>query len=303
MSWQRRLLNWWLRSHEKPALSRIGSPQVGRERLERQARHFRVPPFALFQPENLNGVPATWVTCRSTRPEVILYFHGGGYFMGSAATHRAMLARLCVMSGLKACLPDYRCAPEHPYPAALDDAEKVWAALLSKGLTAQDIVLGGDSAGGGLMLALLARLLAKGQRPAAAFAFSPWTDLTLSGQSFTENARSDVLLPAGRVKEARDYYAADSNLRDPGLSPLFADLTNAPPILLCFAETEILRDDSTRLATALKKQGVRVTAEMSGHLPHVWPIFQGYLPEADNTLARTANFIRQQLPSDRQAES
>ncbi len=296
MGWRLTLLNTCLGAIEKPALTRA-DPLEARRRFERQGRLFRPPPFSLFQDDQLGGVAATWASCRATRPEIILYFHGGGYFMGSPFTHRAMLARISHLSGLRACLPDYCKAPEHVFPAALEDAKIAWNTLISRGYPAHKIILGGDSAGGGLMLALLAKLLSNGEKPAAAFAFSPWTDLTLSGESITQNARSERILPASRLQETCDGYADVTAPDDPGISPLFADFTGAPPIFLQCASTELLRDDTLRLAKNLNSAGVDVTLEQCGNLPHVWQIFQGHLPEADAALSRTADFIRQQVPS------
>ena len=247
MGWRLTLLNACLGAFEKPALARADLLDA-RRRFERQGRSFRSLPFSFFQNDHLGNVPATWASCRATRPEIIVYFHGGGYFMGSPLTHRAMLARISHLTGMRACLPNYRKAQEHVFPAALEDAKTAWNTLISRGYPADKIILGGDSAGGGLMLALLGKLLSNGEKPAAAFAFSPWTDLTLSGKSITQNAKSERILPADRMQETCDGYAGATALDDPGISPLFADFTGAPPIFLQCASTEILRDDTLRLA-------------------------------------------------------
>jgi acetyl esterase/lipase len=296
MSLQLRLLTAYLRVIEKPWLRRVTEIAKLRRGFERSARlGFRDPAFALYLPDRLNGVAAEWAQVRPGRPGVILYLHGGAYLMGSPATHRAMLARLSQMTGLRACLPDYRLAPEHPYPAALEDAMACWRGLVDRGYAPDRIVLGGDSAGGGLMLALLARLLARGERPAAAFALSPWTDLTLSGESLRENARRDPLLPVTRVTEARGMYLGGTPPEDPGASPLFAAFPGPPPVFLQAARTEILRDDTLRMAEALRTQGGAVTVDLWPDAPHVWPIFQGWLPEADAALRRVAAFIAAEL--------
>ena len=188
--------------------------------------------------------------------------------MGSSRTHGAMLARLAKMTGRPAVLPDYRLAPEHPYPAGLGDAEAVWDALRSDH-PADRIVLGGDSSGGGLMLAMLARLLARGERPAAAVAFAPFTDLTGASPSLAANADADPLLPVGRFHEAVAYYLAGADPRDPGASPLFADFPGCPPVHIQVARTEILRDDSLRMAERLRGFGAEVSLDLWEDTPHV----------------------------------
>lgn len=295
MGWRLKLLNAGLRWVEKPVLSRLTDPIKARRRFERQARRFRAPAFSLFLNDEIGRVPVTWASCQADRAQIILYFHGGGYFMGSPATHRAMLARLSEICGLAVCLPDYRKAPQAPFPAGLKDARAVWDGLLARGYPPQNIILGGDSAGGGLMLALLAKILSDGGKPAAAFAFSPWTDLTLSGASILENADSELLLPSHGIAEARDYYTAGADPENPGISPLFADFPNPPPVYLLCSSSEILRDDTVRMAEVLRRCNGEVTVDMGEHLPHVWPMFQGYVPEADAALDRVAGFIRQQV--------
>ncbi len=188
---------------------------------------------------------------------MILWLHGGVHLMGSALTHRAMLARLGALTGCRACLPEFRLAPEHPYPAGLEDALAVWDGLVAAGHAPGSILLGGDSSGGGLMLALLARLLARGQRPAAALAFSPWTDLTGSGASLVENAGADPMLPVSRYAEACGYYLAGTDPADPGASPLYARFPGCPPVWLHVSQTEILRDDTLRMARASAGRGRR----------------------------------------------
>jgi monoterpene epsilon-lactone hydrolase len=296
MSLRLRLLNLWLRRIEKPALEKV-APLVARARFERQARLFRDPPLALYLPADLGGVPALWASVRARRGGVILYLHGGAHLMGSPATHRAMLARLSGMTGLRAVLPDARLAPEHPFPAELDDAETAFMALLAKGYPAACIAIGGDSAGGGLALALLARLLGRGIRPACLFALSPWTDLTGSGVSMRENARADPLLPVSRLDEARGLYLAGASPTDPGASPLFADFPGCPPVFLQVSQTEILRDDSLRMADRLKGFGSEAEVDLWPDCPHVWALFQGLLPEADEALSRLARFLRRHMPA------
>lgn len=303
MSLRLRLLATALRRIEKPWLARVERPEDVRRSFDRSARLFRDPPYSLYLPGDLGGRPALHVACRPQRDGLILYLHGGAYVMGGMRTHRALLARLCRLSGLRGALPGYRLAPEHPFPAAVEDAEAVWHDLRARGHAAEQILLAGDSAGGGLALALLARILETGETPGGLVAFSPWTDMTLSGESLHTNAEADPLLPAGRVGDARDYYLAGAPPDDPRASPLFAEFRGAPPVFLQAARTEILRDDTLRMAERLRAAGAEVTLDLWDDVPHAWPIFQGWLPEADEALSRAAGFMRQRRPAPPRGES
>ena len=294
MSLRLRLLKIWMRRIEKPRLNRI-DPLAARARFERSARLFRDPPFALYLHDRIGGVAVTWASVRARGDGVILWLHGGAHLMGSARTHRGMLARLSGMTGCRACLPDFRLAPEHPFPAALDDALAVWDGLLAKGYPPGRIVLGGDSSGGGLMLALLAQILARGQRPAAALAFSPWVDLTGGGASLSANAVIDPLLPAARFAEICALYLGAADPEDPRASPVFADFPFCPPVWLHAAQTEILADDTRRMAGHLRRQGAEVELDLWHDLPHVVAILHGWIPEADMVLRSAAGFIRRRI--------
>lgn len=301
MSWQRRVLNGLLRWVEKPRLARARDPDKLRAAFETRARFWLRPPRgSVFRRGELGGVQVLWAQSGPGDQGVLLYLHGGAYVFGSPDTHRAMLARLSRLTGMRACLPYYRLAPEHAFPAAVDDARAVYDGLLAGGVAPERIVFGGDSAGGGLALALLGDLVAKNRPlPCAVFAFSPLTDMTLSGDSFRSNARTDVMLPAARALEMADMYLQGHDPQDPRASPLFADFAGAPPVRLHVADTEILHDDSLRMAARLRDQGIEVHLQVAHDLPHVWPLFQRLLPEADATLADLAQWIKRQLsPSD-----
>jgi len=243
-----------------------------------------------------------WVG-KARRRGIILYFHGGGYIMGSPQTHRAMVARLSRLSGLRAFVPDYRLSPEHPFPAALEDARAAWDRLIGLGYRRDEIVIGGDSAGGGLAFALLAQLCQAGQPPKALFAFSPWTDLTLSGESMTANAESDVLFPAHRAAELRDMILPVKRASDPAASPLFAKFPSCPPVFMQCSQSEILRDDTLRMAKRLQGYGAEVTVQMLPERPHVWQLFDRLLPEAGQALRETGAFIAGVLPAPRSNDS
>lgn len=296
MSLRLRLLRQYLRRIEKPWLERL-ELEAGRTAFERSARWLWDPPFALYREAVLGGVPVTWASAGPCpRPEVILYLHGGTHLMGSARTHRAMVARLSAMTGVQAVLPDYRLAPEAPFPASLEDAHAAWDGLRRLGWQPGQILLGGDSSGGAVMLSLLAERLAAGERPLAAVGLAPLTDHTGAGASMRENAETDWLLPPSRLAEVCALYLAGADPRDPRASPLYAQFPGCPPVFLQVARTEILRDDTLRMADHLRAEGTEVEVDLWDDCPHVWPIFQGWLPEADAALSNIARFIRERLP-------
>lgn len=289
-SWQARLLCKGLRAVRRKAFSLAGDPHRARRRFELLASLAFSPPAGTGILSAEMGVPGLWVTNGPDREATILYFHGGGYLIGSAKTHQALAGELAQRTGAQVFLPDYRLAPEHPFPAAFDDAIAVWNALLARGYNPSEIVLGGDSAGGGLALALLSHLCKQGQRPAGLFAYSPWTDVTFSGASLVTNARSEQLLPADRLTEARSHILGGSRpgtADDPRLSPFHASFPKAPPVMIHVAQTEILRDDGLRMRSRLPDAEIRV----AGDLPHAWPLLHNWLPEARDTLHASAVFI------------
>lgn len=293
MSLARRILNPCLRLFEKRHLARVEDPGALQRSFEVKARlFFRPPRGSRFRDSELGGVPVHWALARDieeSRAPLILYFHGGGYVFGSPRTHRAMLARLSALTGLPSCLPAYRKAPEHAFPAAVEDALAVYRHVADR---PGGVLLGGDSAGGGLALALLGEILRLNLSvPLGVFAFSPLADLTFSGASIAANAASDVILPAERAQEIADMYLQGTDARDPRASPLYASFEGAPPVWLTVGDTEILLDDTRRMARKLEAQGAAVTEIVEHDLPHVWPIFQGILPEASETLKTLGDWI------------
>jgi epsilon-lactone hydrolase len=299
MSFRLRLLNAGLRWVARPRLSRIPDPVSARRDLDRMAPiFFPVPRLVQGSAVSLPGpqgaaIPALWIEAGRTDPRfVVLYLHGGGYIAGEPQHYRAMLGLLSRLSGLRFLVPAYRLAPETPFPAALQDARAAWDALLAMGFAPGQIALGGDSAGGGLCLALLAQLCAERQAPRLAFAFSPWTDLTGSGASIRTNASRDPVLPAQRFGELVAHYLAGHHATDPRASPLFADFPAAPPIYLQVSDSEILRDDTDRLAARLTGMGAEVCVDRWPDAPHGWQLFAGRLPEARDALTRTATQLR-----------
>ncbi len=301
MGYRRAFLNMACRQIARRQLLRTHDANQGRRRFARVARLlFRAPPLALYLPDNLSAqqhtTRALWISAGQVHPRrVIFYIHGGGFVVGSPWTHKKMLARLSRLSGLRVCAPQYRRSPEHHFPDALNDVKTAYQALLERGYDARDIVIGGDSAGGNLVFALLADLCAQGYPPRAAFAYSPWTDLTLSGESLRDNAQRDPLLPVSRIEELRGMYLGDADPSRPDISPLLAQYPDCPPVFLQVSETEILRDDTLRLAEHLRAQGACVEHQLWPDLPHVWQLFDGWLPEARQALRSTARFIARQF--------
>lgn len=302
MSWVRPVLNLGLRLTEKRHLARESDPARLRARFEARVRRmFPPPPGVTLVEQPADGARSPGllrvVPQGAERAPVLLYFHGGGYVFGSPRSHAHMVARLAQMAGIRAVLPWYRLAPEHPYPAAPEDASAAWDALIAAGIAPGRILLGGDSAGGGLALALLAGLCAENApMPAGLVAFSPLTDLTFSGPSYRRNARAEALLPATRDRELVEMYLRGADPARPDASPLFARFPGAPPVFLTASDIEILLDDTRRMAAALDAQGVETCTEIPHGLPHVWPFFWRYLPEGRATLRRAARWISRQLP-------
>ena len=295
-SWQLVMLDGWLRVATRTWLSHEKSFDRVRRGFDAAMRLAPLPPGATFGACELGvegaSVPALEMAGPADRP-VVLWFHGGAYCFGSPRSHRAMAAALAARIGGGTVLPDYRLAPEHRFPAAAEDALTAWRGLVARGVEPGRIVLGGDSAGGGLALGLLQGLIAEGAAlPGAVVLFAPWTDLELTGASLVENARSEALLPVGRIAEIRDTYVDAEAAGDPRASPLRGDFRGGPPVLIQASAGEILRDDSLRMAARLEADGVAVTLQIWAHTPHVWQLFHGWLPEAQAALDRAADWFK-----------
>lgn len=224
---------------------------------------------------------------------VILYFHGGGYVMGSCRAHRAVVAKFVKGSGINALTFDYSLAPEHPFPAALNDAVKVYSWLLSQKIPASNIVFVGDSAGGGLCLAALLSVRDRNMPlPAAAVVLSPWTDLNCTGISYN---RKDPLAPEGSWQVFAKYYAGDNDRSLPLISPLHGDLKGLPPLFISVGENENMLDDSTRFAEKAKKSGVEVTLQVGRGMVHCYPALSPLFPEAKYAMKDICNFINSNI--------
>jgi acetyl esterase/lipase len=251
-----------------------------------------------FDAADAGGVPAYWIAGADVSADrTLLYLHGGGYCIGSATSHRALVAALSVASDSRALSVDYRLAPEHPHPAALDDALSAYRFLLRSGVDPQRIVIAGDSAGGGLTMATLIALRDAGDPlPSGAVCLSPWVDLEGLGESMTTRAAHDPMITRGALLEyARDYLGALPP-RTPLAAPMHADLTGLPPILIQVGTAETLFDDSTRLTDLLKGANVPVTLDVCEDMFHVFQ-FCVFLPEAKDAIDRIGSFIRSVVPA------
>jgi acetyl esterase/lipase len=308
-----RLLNLVLRLAVKRALSRMTEPRGMRALFERNAARFLRPPEdANFVAGTIrrngggaNGglIEALWASRgRPDRRRVILYLHGGAYIAGSSRTHRHLGAMLAGAAGGRALLPDYRLAPEHPFPAGLEDALTCYRHLLSSGYDARNIAIAGDSAGGGMVFALLLKLRREGlPDPACLVAFSPWCDLTMTRGSLRRNARRDVMLPVRRFREVIVNYLRDTMTTDPLASPVYGDFPDPPPAMITVSKSEVLRDDGVAMADRLRAAGGDVALELWKDMPHAWPVFAGFLPEADVTVELAGRFIARHLAAGEEA--
>ncbi|MGW3132507.1 alpha/beta hydrolase fold domain-containing protein [Streptomyces sp. NPDC001123] len=254
-----------------------------------------LPPDVTITPGQLGGVPVVTVETPGGDPSrVLLYLHGGAYAIGSAADAASLAADVSRRSGARAVCLDYRLAPENPFPAAVDDAVAAYRELLDQGVPAARIALVGESAGGGLAVATLVALRDAGlPQPSSAAVFSPWADLTVSGASATSKAALDpALTPQALRARAADYLGATAAATDPLASPLFADLTGLPPLLVQVGSHEILLDDAVRLAARAAVDDVRVQLQVWPQVPHVLQSFAVMLDEADEALDSAAAFTR-----------
>jgi epsilon-lactone hydrolase len=264
-----------------------------RRQVEKTSGFFgKLPPGVEVSPLTIDNIPAEWILpSRAGREKVMLYFHGGGYVTGTCHSHRAIVAKFVKNSGVGALLFEYRLAPEHPFPAALEDSLAVYRWLLAQDIPSSQIVFVGDSAGGGLCLAALLALRDQGvPLPAAAVACSPVTDLTCSGESYRTNAET-CLAPKGIAPALARHYAGANDLLLPYLSPLYGDLCGLVPMLIYVGGEETLLDDAVRFAAKAKNAGVDVTLRVGEGLFHCYPACTPLFPEASQAMKEICAFI------------
>ena len=292
-SWQSYLLNGLFRVVSKrrfPTEPDIAAIRSTYERLD--AKRFRVHPDTVKTPVQTNGVSSDWVNVPASRDErVIYYLHGGGFMLRFPNAHTGMVARWCRRLGSRALMPDYRLAPEHPYPAAPQDCLNGYRWLLDQQIDPANIVIAGDSAGGCLSLATLHLIKEAGlPMPACAVLLSPGTDLTMSGKSVVTNERKDPMFMLQGLIIMRGSYAPEQFMAEPAASPLFADYEGFPPLHFVVGSTEILLDDSTRAVEKARRAGVETELRIWRGMPHVFPSFP-FLPEARGATDDIVRFI------------
>lgn len=244
----------------------------------------------------VNGIAGEWVSSPDADPQrVLLYLHGGAYIMGSCDSHRELVARICAASGVRTLLIEYRLAPEHVFPAALEDALAAYRWLLANGTRPEHIIVGGDSAGGGLALSLLTVLRDKGEPlPAGAVLLSPWTDVAGTGASMTTNAEADPWISAAAFNFVASLYAGAEDVHHPQISPVYADLHGLPPLLIHVGSDEVLLNDSTRVDEQVKAVGGTVQLSIWEGMWHVFQVFACQLPEGQQAIKQIGEFIRRQ---------
>jgi monoterpene epsilon-lactone hydrolase len=264
-----------------------------RTRLTRiDSRLMRIPGWLRQQWVQADGIPARWISHASVEGgPVLLYLHGGAFTFRLPNTHAIWAGRLSRELRARVLMPDYRLAPEHPYPAAIDDACTVYRWLLSQGIEPQRIVVGGESAGGNLTLALLLRLAHAGlPQPAAAFAISPVADAALTGDTYRTRAAADPVLDATTMPFFRDQYVAIANVTDPFVSPIHGHYRGLPPILIQIGTNEILLDDACRAAQRIHETGGQVSCEVWEGMPHAFPMLD-VLRESELALSNIGRFV------------
>ena len=297
-SWQARAAETFLRIKNRLG-DQSGRLDVARERADVESLAGMFKPIGPIEcePVSAGGVPAQWVVPRDVQPgRTILYLHGGSYNSGSCTSHRPLAGNVAIACRARTLLLDYRLAPEHPFPAGVEDAVAACEWLLAQGVAPHQLVVAGDSAGGGLTLALLIHRRDRGQPlPAAAVCLSPATDLTFSSDSWTFNASKDIMLDARKERTAVEIYLAGADARTPLASPYYADLHGLPPILIQVGSHEMLLSDAQRFADKAKEAGVDVTLEVWPQMQHEWQFAANILPEGRQAMARVGEFVERVL--------
>lgn len=290
------VFTWMVRWRVRPRLARAADLQAMRRVFE--AATFPDPPGVAFRPGAVGGIAGEWAERDGLGPDAprLLYLHGGGFIACSARTHRPLIGALA-QRGFRIFAPDYRLAPEHPFPAGLDDAVAAWTAFAAEGPAG----LSGDSAGGNLALALMLRLKREGLAlPAAAALFSPATDMLGTGASMQANARRDAMFDPVRLPGLAEAYLAGHDAADPLVSPLYGDPAGLPPLLFHVGANEVLRDDSVRFAEKARAAGVDVSLTVWPVVPHAWQFAASFLPEARRSLTAAAAFLGRHLAAARE---
>jgi acetyl esterase/lipase len=272
--------------------------EVERRRFQRMERWVPRPPRGTrIEQVSAGGVPGEVVATAASDPDrYVLFLHGGAYAVGSPRLYRLFTWRLANAGRARVLAIEYRLAPEHPYPAALEDVLQAYHWLLGEGADPRRLAIAGDSAGGGLTLAAMMKLRDQGAPlPGAAVVMSPWTDLALTGRSLHTNAESDPMLVAAEVPRLARYYVPESEARNPYASPLYGDPRGLPPTLIQVGSDEILHDDAVRMAEKMKAAGCDVELQVWPRMPHVFQVLAAVVPEARKAIAEIARFLQAKM--------
>ncbi len=288
-SWQSYVLNPILKLQVKRKLGKAKSAND-----VRKAFGAPLPPRrgATYRPGIVGGLAGEWAEAGGVPAGTILYLHGGGYMACSPKTHRPITGGYA-LRGFKLFTPDYRLAPEHPFPAAVEDGLAAYKGLLESGVDPKKLAVSGDSAGGGLTLAVILAAKEAGlPLPAAAIVFSPWTDLAITGATIKTNLDRDAMLHGNTMSDGAAFYLNGADAKNPLASPLYGDYAGFPPLFITVGEPEVLRDDATRLAERARAAGVTVDLSIWDNMPHVWMLFPYMLPEANQAMDKAAAFAK-----------
>ena len=277
-----------------------------RNRLNRMSR-FLKPAFRVsVEATTVNGLYAEWLRPKvAPDDKVLLYLHGGAYLIGSCGTHRQLVSHIARAAGINTLLPEYRLAPEHPFPAAVEDAVGVYRSLLADGFKPGDIFIAGDSAGGGLAVATLLSLRHSAvPMPAAAVLLSPFLDVTASGESATTRADQDPWFDARDLVVVAENYCTDAgDWKNPLVSPVFANVAGLPPTFIQVGDDEILLSDATRFAALMQEAGLEVELEVWPEMWHVFQLLVGKMPESRNAIRKIGAYLRERMKSGEPLEA
>lgn len=294
LSWQVRLLELYFR-FQRAVARKAGEVDVLVERTELDGlgAMFKLPKGIRAVRELAGGVPGEWLSAPGVSGQrVVLYLHGGSYVAGSVNSHRSLAANIAVAARARAMVIDYRLAPEHPHPAAVEDAAAAYKWLLLNQVDPHNLVVAGDSAGGGLAIALLVKLRdGNDPLPAACVCLSPWTDLSFSGESWKSRAGVDLIIHAHKEHEFARMYLGGLDARTPLASPLFADLHGLPPLLVQVGSDEVLLSDSTGLVERARQAGVEAVIDEWGKMQHVWQFAASFIPEGRRAITLIGEFV------------
>ena len=264
-----------------------------RTRIDEAMAQLPLAEGTVAEPFVRSGVPG--IECRpvdvADDAPILLYFHGGGFRIASALAYRSYGSHLAAVLGARVLLVEYRLAPEHKFPKAVDDCFAVWESLLAEGIDTGRIVIAGDSAGGGLAASVTMHALADGVLPAGVICCSPWVDLTITADTYDTNVESDKLFSRTSAEEAAPAYLGGADPMNPIASPLFGDWDGAPPLLILVGDAEVLLDDSRKLADVAKSAGVDVTLSVYPEMPHIWTMSYPAFPEAVEGVTEMAEFV------------